>query len=328
MGEARKKHLNQNNNPRSSLLLILVACVIGSALTFTVVRLPVRSHAVELPSPSAQLMHFTELLALSPEQLAKCDIALINLLCAEGLRGAEGLDVSQCMKVLDDWTEYVRSETKRNFHRFRENPAEGDGSEAKWRMLMLLTVLQQDLRVQYNPARIEKPESSSPNDVFFEDSRDVLLHGLLGQHHTGTCSSMPVLYVAVGRRLGYPVKLVATKGHLFVRWEDAQHKERFNFDGDFYSDEYYRKWPFPTGELEIKANRYLKSMTAEEELAAFLTIRGLVLKSAGQLPEARQAFERAQAIVPESLEYSYYLASMPAGSTAPAFASTSTHQKE
>ena len=29
----------------------------------------------------------------------------------------------------------------------------------------------------------------------------------------GTCSSLPVLQVAVGRRLGYPLKLVTTKGH-------------------------------------------------------------------------------------------------------------------
>jgi hypothetical protein len=38
-----------------------------------------------------------------------------------------------------------------------------------------------------------------------------------------------VLYVAIGRRLGYPLKLVECKGHLFVRWEDA--KERFNIEG-------------------------------------------------------------------------------------------------
>lgn len=38
-----------------------------------------------------------------------------------------------------------------------------------------------------------------------------------------------MLYVAIGRRLGYPLKLVECKGHLFVRWEDA--KERFNIEG-------------------------------------------------------------------------------------------------
>jgi hypothetical protein len=132
----------------------------------------------------------------------------MNLLCAEGLPGAEGLKVEECLKVLDDWAEYVRAETQRNLHRFRENPAESDGSEAKWRMLMLISVLQQDLHVRYNPARIESVDSPSPSDVFFADSRDGLLHGLLGPQRTGTCSSMPVLYLTVGRRLGYPVGVV------------------------------------------------------------------------------------------------------------------------
>jgi len=222
-------------------------------------------------------------------------------------------DVNQCLTVLDLWAKHVASETQRNLHRFYENPGEGDNSEAKWRMLMLATVLQQDLQVRYNPARIETPEASSPNDDFFADSSDVFLHGLLGPRHMGTCSSMPVLYVAVGRRIGYPLKLVATKGHLFVRWQDSRGKEQFNFEGsgrggEFYPDEYYRRWPFPTCDQEIQAGHYLKSMTPQEELAVFLTIRGAVLKSAGRLAEARLAFERAHAIVPESPEYSYYMA--------------------
>ena len=121
---------------------------------------------------------------------------------------------------------------------------------------MLITVLQQDLHVRYNPARIEPLDKPSPPDVFFADSRDGLLHGLLGPRRLGTCASMPVLYVAVGRRLGYPLKLVASKGHLFLRWEDS--KERFNFEGtndhggSFFSDAHYQQWPFPISEQEMK----------------------------------------------------------------------------
>jgi hypothetical protein len=60
------------------------------------------------------------------------------------------------------------------------------------------------------------------NDGFFADPSKVFLHGLLGPERVGTCSSLPVLYVAVGRQLGYPLKLVTAKGHLFVRWEGAE----------------------------------------------------------------------------------------------------------
>ncbi len=40
---------------------------------------------------------------------------------------------------------------------------------------------------------------------------------------------MPVLYVAIGRRLGYPLELVTTKGHVFACWEDSN--DRFNIEG-------------------------------------------------------------------------------------------------
>ena len=43
-----------------------------------------------------------ELLALPPDQLEKVDIARINLLCAEGLPGAEDLDVEKCIQTLDE----------------------------------------------------------------------------------------------------------------------------------------------------------------------------------------------------------------------------------
>lgn len=45
----------------------------------------------------------------------------------------------------------------------------------------------------------------------------------------GTCSSLPPLYVAIGRRLGYPLKLVKSFAHLFARWDNGA-GERFNIE--------------------------------------------------------------------------------------------------
>ena len=62
---------------------------------------------------------------------------------------------------------------------------------------------------------------------------------------------MPVLYIAIGRRLGYPLKLVTTKAHLFIRWESAT--DRFNVEAtgrgmNRYDDEHFKHWPFPVTE--------------------------------------------------------------------------------
>ena len=91
--------------------------------------------------------------------------------------------------------------TDRNYHRFKADPATYSNSEAFYKMLMMAVVLYEDYGVRYNPKWITSPEATPADDHFFADSRDILLHGLVGPQHLGTCSSMPILYIALGRRL-------------------------------------------------------------------------------------------------------------------------------
>jgi len=243
----------------------------------------------------------SELLALPPREVERCDIALVNLLCAEGLPGAGAGRDSEYLATLDRWALRVRSETKRNLYRFRANPAEYENSEAYFRMLMMAVVLYEDFGVRYNPERIALPSRAGFHDRFFADSRDIFLHGLLGERRMGTCSSMPVLYIAVGRRLGYPLKLVTTKAHLFIRWEDTE--ERFNLEAtgrgmNRYGDEHFKQWPFAVTDAEVHNEGYLKSLSASEELAIFLSLRGNCLKEHGKLLEASECYAAATRLAP------------------------------
>ena len=122
-----------------------------------------------------------------------------------------------------------------------------------------------------------------------------------------------MLQVAVGRRLGYPLKLVTTKGHLFVRWEGAG--ERFNIEAtgqgvNRFTDDYYRHWPLEITAAEEVAEGYLKSLTPPEELAVFLSIRGMCLREAGRLEEAAAAFAAAARLAPDCRGYQVMLASL------------------
>src|SRR5208282_5066058 len=148
----------------------------------------------------------------------------------------------------------------------------------------LAVVVYEDFGIRYNPKWIAPPSEIRGDDHFFADSRDILIHGMIGPQRMGTCSSMPVLYIALGRRLGYPLKLVGTKGHLFVRWDSLS--DRFDVDAtakgmNRYNDDRYKQWPFPVTDEEIKANGYFKSMTAAEELSVFLSIRACCSSEAG-----------------------------------------------
>ena len=207
---------------------------------------------------------------MSDEELASCDIAELNLTLALGLPGAESLDVPACLETLDAWAELVRLETAHCWPRFLNSPTEFDHSPRQFRMLVLVTVLQRDLGVRYNPACREGPYDAT-------DSRNQFIHGsLLGLG--GTCASLPVLYAAIGRRLGYPLQLAAAKEHLFVRWEEPG-GERFNIEATMLGflpldDEHYHTSPMPLTEDELQSGLFLRSLAPREELALFFDQRG------------------------------------------------------
>ena len=254
-----------------------------------------------------------ELLALKPEELERVDIGLMNLLCAEGLTGSESADVRNYFAHLDGIAQHVKAETERHLYRFRNNPEEFNRSEGYFRLLFMAVTMQEDFRIHYNPERIRQVGNFEPNEVFFADSRDVFIHGLMADdRRMGTCSSMPVLYVAVGRRLGYPLKLVPTQNHLFVRWEGS--RDRFNVDAtgrgmNMYDDNYFRQWPMPITPEAEQTLGYLKSMSAREELITFLGLRGHCLMAMGRLNDGVAMHELALRYSPESRLQQLILAS-------------------
>lgn len=259
---------------------------------------------LSVPNRTSNTPHtLAELLALTPEQIAKCDVARMNLLCAEGLRGSQGLDVEATVARLDTWAYHVEAEIKRNYHRFQSNPQDYENSEAYYRMIMLATVLQQDFGTQYSPDRAAPQLRGEwePSDKFYGDSKDVFIHGLIGGQHFGTCSSLPVLYLAVAQRLGYPVNLASAQAHLYVRYEDGD--QHLNVEAAMtgfstYSDDHYREWPRPISDEEAKAYGLLRPKTKREILGVFLTIRAGCLTSMKQFDEAAEAWTQAARYLP------------------------------
>jgi len=108
-----------------------------------------------------------ELLALSPAELEHYDIARMNLLCAEGLPGAEGLNLDEDLAVLDLWAQHIKSEIDRNVHDYREDPTYFYNSTNFYKMAMMARVLYEDYNIRYNPKWITSPGSERPDDHFF-----------------------------------------------------------------------------------------------------------------------------------------------------------------
>lgn len=116
----------------------------------------------------------------------------------------------------------------------------------------------------------------------------------------GTCSSMPVLYVAVGRRLAYPVSLARAKEHLFVRWEGAG--ESFNIEAtnkglNVHPDKYYHQWPKPLSQADLQSGAYLRPLNSREELATFLALRRYCLRANDREADAEQVYSIAKTLL-------------------------------
>jgi hypothetical protein len=246
--------------------------------------------------------------------LGKLDVGTLNLMCAAGLPGAEDLDIAKQIAWLDGAADQVDLQTRHRFSEFTLAPSDYSNSPGYFCCNYLLRTLQEGLGVQYNPARVTDSDFQNPACINpdFRDARDLFIHGMMGGPG-GTCASMPVMYVAIGRRLGYPLKLVEAPGHLFFRWDDPEGRrfnapERFNVEGagrgiSCFPDDFYRKWPREWKPLEKVAGCYLKSMSPAEELAGFLATRGACLEDNGRIAEAIQAFAWATKLVPDDVRY-------------------------
>jgi len=275
-----------------------VGMLIGKDLALIppkVVSVPPTIKVIPQAHPDENTLDLGHLLSLTPSQLQGIDIAVLNLACSKGLPGCEDLNISTARQELDQWAAHVQAEIIRNHHLFTDNPDAYNNSESYFKALMMTTVLQQDMGIHYNLERMK--------DWDFTHGENVLLNGLVGSLREGTCSSLPVLYVAVGRRLGWPLYLVATRGHCFVRWESADGKVRFNIEGSgmgmsAYSDEFYQHWPYELTRDDESSGMYLRSMSSCEEFANFLMERGNILEALKRMPEAEMAYAQAHALIP------------------------------
>jgi hypothetical protein len=232
------------------------------------------------------------------------DTAELNLRLAEGLSGSEDLDIDTALRQLDAWAELVGLGIANMTPRFERSPEEFDNSWPYFQYLVMATVLGRNLGVEYRPELMADP-------VDWSDSRSRFLHGPL-TGYGGTCASMPVLYVSLGRRLGWPVCLVKANQHLFVRWRDDEcslNLEATSHGLNCHSDEHYREWPVPIKQQEIDRGWYLRNLTPRDELSLFLIDRALCLRDQAPWEPVLQLAHLVNRLLPDDPNYNGFLAS-------------------
>lgn len=242
-----------------------------------------------------ELSHWSTYIGMTNEQLSGVDLAALNLACAVGLPGSEVIDLAGCFAWFDNAVSLVKRWTDAAYKQsFQTAPADYDHSEEKFKVASLVSCLQRRCGLRYDPSK----RAAKPRDPI--EFSEMFIHGAI-QGPGGTCATLPVVYAAVGRRLGYPIRLATARRHLFCRWDDPANGCRFNFDGSGEGvsdpdDNYFRNWPAPLTREDEQRYGYLRSMTPRRELAVFVGNRGFRYLDCGRFMEAFRVFHVALAL--------------------------------
>jgi len=126
------------------------------------------------------------------------------------------------------------------------------------------------------------------------------LKGLLDTK-MGTCDTLPILYLAVAQRLGYPVYPVSAPDHQFLRYIDP-HLKMQNIEatsgGGYSPDETYIR-EFHVNEKALKSGSYMRTMTYREYLGFMLDDISIALaRKDGNIDRSIRYFEKVAKIYP------------------------------
>ena len=221
------------------------------------------------------MLCWQELQTLSDDDLRRLDVLYTNFACSAGVPGVVSIEEGECETKLRAIIAAVQDWTTERLFLFETEPERFDHCWDRYRMACMVAVLQWRFNMLRDPEwtfaeGADTAAKTPPNHHLFAQ------HLMSGGY--GSCASLPIVFCCVGRRLGYPLKLVRSKGHMFLRWDDAQSGNRFNIECTSHGfntppDDYYRTWPEPSTNHEILCNGWLRSLTPREELATFLEQR-------------------------------------------------------
>jgi tetratricopeptide (TPR) repeat protein len=140
-------------------------------------------------------------------------------------------------------------------------------------------VIEKDMGVQYKPT-------------------DNFLEGVATRQFD--CDTESYIVLAVAREMGWPVRAVMAPEHMFIRWE-VSGGESIDMDlrGKRKSDTDYIVWLGIS--LKAKKGVYLESLTDQQLVGVFLSLRGIAMYEQGRYWEAPVDFGQAIALDPLNL---------------------------
>ena len=226
-------------------------------------------------SSSEEISESIEQLLTLPED--QIDIGRACLLFAK--EAYPDLDVDEYSKKLDVMVEEVKELTGNNItpdHRIRA----------------LNTYLYLDQGFHYDN-----------EDPYGQRLKNRYINGLMDTK-SGSCITMPLLYLALAQRLGYPVYPVSAPQHLFLRYVDPKLKmqniEATNGGGYSPDEAYINDMEIPQRGIETGA--YMKTMSYRELLAELFVENAGYWARKHNGPKATRYYEISLKLNPRNAE--------------------------
>ncbi len=168
----------------------------------------------------------------------------------------------------------------------------GDATDPDYRIRVMNTYLYLDQGFHFDQ-----------DDMYAKLLKNRYLNGILDTK-SGSCTTMPLLYLAVAQRLDYPVYPVAAPQHLFLRYVDPQLQqqniEATSGGGSPSNQDYTEDMEVP--EAGIKSGVYLATMTYRQLLGDLIAENGTYWAKQKQLYRAIKYFKLGLRLNPKAAE--------------------------
>ena len=164
-----------------------------------------------------------------------------------------------------------------------------NGTQDPERRIRILNSVLRDAGYHYD----RSPFARSRPEYYF-------LNGTLDTKQ-GICYTMPLLYIAVAQRLGYPIYPVSAPDHLFVRYADPSFKAQnieVTSGGKYFTNEDYIQ-SFSISQAGLANGSYLRTMSYKEFLGYMLDANAFMLSRSGNGQKAINYTELAIQLNPK-----------------------------
>lgn len=267
-------------------------------LALSAVALAPTASADELRTGGIGVRSIRDLLGASDEELAALDPLVMNLIVAKSIPGLEGLNVNEYVSVVDSWANDIRARLPQEELVFHQAPGKWKRDVRFFRLGQVAGYLDSVVGIRYID------EQKRAKEVRYTNPSDLFVNGIIDRK-LGTCANMPVLHVAVGWRLGWPVSLACVNSHYVCRFDDGT--VAYNIEatdtgrGGFAAgtdQEYRDRFGIPLRAKKVGSD--LTPLTPRQLLGVFIGLRARHFDDIDNLEAAERDYLLARYLFPEN----------------------------